>query len=101
MASDICGWIGRILKADLSTGELSDLHTMEYADRFLGGREIATRLYWELIGPEVKAFDPENALVLMSGPLGATSAQGASRFIVAGQSPMSVPERFCYGNLGG
>ncbi|MBW2623279.1 MAG: hypothetical protein JRD68_10265 [Deltaproteobacteria bacterium] len=101
MASDIFGWIGKILKVDLSTGELSDLNTMDYADRFLGGRGIATRLYWELVGPKVKAFDPENALLLMSGPLGATGAQGASRFIVAGKSPMSVPERFCYGNLGG
>jgi aldehyde:ferredoxin oxidoreductase len=49
----------------------------------------------------VGAFDPENRLILMSGPLGATGVQGASRFEVVGKSPMLMPEGFCYGNLGG
>ena len=101
MASSVFGWMGKILKVDLSKSEITELMTMDYADRFLGGRGIATRLYWEMVGPEAGALDPENAFVLMSGPLGATGAQGASRFIVAGKSPMSRPERFCYGNLGG
>jgi len=74
---------------------------MDYADRFLGGRGIATRIYWEQVGPDVKAFDPENHLIFMTGPLGATGAQGASRFEVVGKSPMLIPEGFCYGNLGG
>ena len=78
-----------------------ELNTMDYADRFLGGRGIATRIYWEEVGPSVSAFDPENRLILMSGPLGATGAQGASRFEVVGKSPMLMPEGFCYGNLGG
>ena len=39
--------------------------------------------------------------MLMSGPLTATGAQGASRFEAVGKSPMSMPEGFCYGNLGG
>jgi aldehyde:ferredoxin oxidoreductase len=33
--------------------------------------------------------------------LGATGAQGASRFEIVGKSPMLVPEGFCYGNSGG
>ena len=37
----------------------------------------------------------------MTGPLGATGVQGASRFEIVGKSPMLVPEGFCYGNLGG
>jgi aldehyde:ferredoxin oxidoreductase len=101
MASDIFGWIGKILKVDLSDSRIIELETMEYAERFLGGRGIATRIYWEEVGPDVKALDPANCLILMSGPLGATGAQGASRFEVVGKSPMSIPERFCYGNLGG
>jgi len=74
---------------------------MPYAGRFLGGRGIATRIYWEEVGPEVGAFAPENLLILMSGPLEATGVQGASRLEVVGKSPMLMPEGFCYGNLGG
>jgi len=101
MAAEIFGWCGKILKIDLSNLQITELETMDYADRFLGGRGIATRIYWETVGADVGAFDPENCLILMSGPLGATGAQGASRFEVVGKSPMLMPEGFCYGNLGG
>lgn len=101
METNRYGWCGKILRVDLSAGEVTRLNTMDYADRFLGGRGIATRLYWEEVGPGVGAFDAENCLILMTGPLGATGAQGASRFEVVGKSPMLMPEGFCYGNLGG
>jgi aldehyde:ferredoxin oxidoreductase len=101
MTTSIYGWCGKILKIDLSELRISELKTMDYADRFLGGRGIATRIYWEEVRPSVRAFDPENHLIFMTGPLGATGAQGASRFEVVGKSPMLMPEGFCYGNLGG
>ncbi|MDM8537203.1 aldehyde ferredoxin oxidoreductase N-terminal domain-containing protein [Desulfobacterales bacterium HSG17] len=101
MTANQYGWCGRILRVDLSNSEISELDTNAYAEKFLGGRGIATRLYWEAVMPETGAFDPENHLIFMTGPLGATGAQGASRFIVAGKSPMLMPEGFCYGNLGG
>jgi aldehyde:ferredoxin oxidoreductase len=72
-----------------------------YLDRFLGGRGIATRLYWENVSADAGAFDPQNHLIFMTGPLTATGAQGASRFEVVGKSPMLLPEGFCYGNVGG
>ena len=101
MVADIFGWCGRILNVDLSNSRVTERNTMDYADRFLGGRGIATRIYWEEVGPDVGAFDPENRLILMTGPLGGTGVQGASRFEAVGKSPMLMPEGFCYGNLGG
>jgi len=101
MTTNIYGWCGKILKIDLSDSRITELNTMDYAGRFLGGRGIATRIYWEEVGPDVGALDPENRLIFMSGPLGATTAQGGSRFEVVGKSPMLMPEGFCYGNLGG
>ena len=79
MTNNIFGWCGKILKVDLSNSRITELETMDYADRFLGGRGIATRIYWEEVGPDVGAFDPENHLIFMTGPLGATGAQGASQ----------------------
>jgi aldehyde:ferredoxin oxidoreductase len=101
MATDIYGWCGKILNVDLSNFRVTERNTMDYADRFLGGRGIATRIYWEEVGPDVGAFDPENRLILMTGPLAGTGVQGASRFEAVGKSPMLMPEGFCYGNLGG
>jgi aldehyde:ferredoxin oxidoreductase len=101
MATSNFGWCGKTLKIDLTDSKVTSLPTGDYADLFLGGRGIATRLYWEFVKPETKAFDPENLLIFMTGPLGATGVPGSSRFIVAGKSPMHRPEGFCYGNLGG
>ena len=95
------GWCGRILNVDLSNRRISEQETRSFAADYLGGRGIATRIYWDSADAGAGAFDPENLLIFMTGPLGATGAQGASRFVVAGKSPMRRPEGFCCGNLGG
>jgi len=51
MKTGLHGWCGQILKVDLSNGRTSTTDTMPYADRFLGGRGIATRIYWEEVLP--------------------------------------------------
>ncbi len=101
MSPSIYGWCGKMLDVDLSSASISERSTLPYLDRFLGGRGIATRLYWENVSAETQAFDPRNHLIFMTGPLTATGAQGASRFEVVGKSPMLLPEGFCYGNVGG
>ena len=95
------GWTGKIAKVDLSRSAVTELNTWDYAEQFLGGRGIATQLYWESKASQVRAFDPDNPLILMSGALVATGAQGATRMSVVSKSPMLMPEGFCYGNLGG
>jgi len=95
------GWTGKIAKIDLSRSAVIELNTWDYAEQFLGGRGIATQLYWESKASQVRAFDPDNPLILMSGALVATGAQGATRMSVVSKSPMLMPEGFCYGNLGG
>ncbi len=95
------GWMGKILHIELSNANISEIPTRPYAEKYLGGRGLASRLYWEKVTPEVKAFDPENRLIFMTGPLLATGAQGAARMSVSGKSPMAYPEGYCYGSLGG
>jgi len=101
MSNKVYGLSGKILRVDLSKQQITSQDTMEYGERYLGGRGIATRIYWDEVGPEVGALDPENRLIFMSGALVATGAQGATRMTVISKSPMLMPEGFCYGNLGG
>jgi len=96
----IYGYAGKILRADLSSGSASTVSTIDYSDRFLGGRGIAARIYWDEVTPEISAFDAENRLIFISGPLCGVSAIGGSRWEVCGKGP-ATPARFCYGNLGG
>ena len=95
------GYAGRILRVDLSSGRIDALPTSDYADRFLGGRGIATRLYWDHVPPKAQALAPENALVLATGPLAGVPVIGGSRLFVCGKSPATTPEHFTYCNMGG
>lgn len=100
--SGMYGYAGNILRIDLSTGAMTAIPTMEYAERFVGGRGIAAKIYWDEVAPEVKAFDPENRLIFVTGPLaGVSPGVAAVRWLVCGKSPVTVPEQFSYCNLGG
>jgi len=94
-------WMGKILHVDLTNAKVGEIKTQPYAEKYLGGRGLASRLYWEKVTPETGAFDPENRLMFMTGPLLATGAQGAARMSVSSKSPMAYPEGYCYGSLGG
>ncbi len=96
------GYAGRILRVDLSSGRTTAVPTMDYADRFLGGRGIAAKIYWDEVAPEVKALEPDNRLIFITGPLaGVSPGVGAVRWLVCGKSPVTTPEQFSYCNLGG
>ena len=95
------GWMGKILHVNLNNSEVKTTSTQQYTEQYLGGRGIASRIYWETVAPEIKAFDPENRLIFMTGPIVATGAQAANRMSVIGKSPMTLPEGYCYGNIGG
>lgn len=95
------GWTGRVLRVNLNDGSASDITTRNYLPEFIGGRGIASRLYWEETDLQTGAFDPGNHLYFMNGPLCGTQAPAASRWIVLGKSPMALPEQYAFGNLGG
>jgi aldehyde:ferredoxin oxidoreductase len=95
------GWTGKILRVNLSDGSISDISTMRYAMPFIGGRGIASRMYWNEMDSDIGSFDPDNHLFFMNGPLAGTQAPGASRWVVLGKSPMAFPEQYAFGNLGG
>ena len=95
------GYAGKILKVNLSDGNITRLPTVSYADRFLGGRGIAAKLYWDMVPPETGALDPDNCLIYMTGPVtGFTRIAGGCRWQVCGKAPVMDPEAFSYANLG-
>jgi aldehyde:ferredoxin oxidoreductase len=95
------GYAGEILKVNLSDGNTTKLSTADYADRFLGGRGIAAKLYWDMVPPETKAFDPANCLIYITGPVAGFSGLAGCRWQICGKSPAGEPEAFSYANLGG
>jgi aldehyde:ferredoxin oxidoreductase len=99
--NEVYGWTGRILRVDLTTGEISTVNTMKYVPEFIGGLGIASRIAWEELSPGVDAFDPENMLFIMVGPLTGTLASGAGRVEVMGIAPQQRPAVFSRSGMGG
>ncbi len=83
------GWVGSILKVDLSTGQISVEATEPYVDQYLGGRGLGVRLIYDHYGPGTGAFDPGNPLIFNTGPLSGTALPGSGRVDVTALSPMS------------
>jgi aldehyde:ferredoxin oxidoreductase len=99
--SEPYGYAGKILRVDLSTGTITSVPTSDYARRFLGGRGIAAKIYWDEVPPGVKAFDAENRLIFATGPVAGLKGVSGSRWVVCGKSALTAPEHFNYANLGG
>ncbi len=95
------GYTGKILNVDLSTGKSHVIPTKDYADRFIGGRGIAAKIYWDEMSPDVGPLDERNSLVIMTGPLAGFLGIAGSRWQISGKSPALTNPGFSHGNLGG
>lgn len=94
------GYTGKMLRVDLSSRSVTDFSTTDYSDRFLGGRGIAAKIYWDEVSPETEASSPENRLIFVTGPLAGFTALAGSTWQICGKSPTS-PEFFSYASLVG
>ncbi|CAB5123582.1 Tungsten-containing aldehyde:ferredoxin oxidoreductase (EC [Olavius algarvensis associated proteobacterium Delta 3] len=83
------GWVGNILKVDLSSGEVTTEPTEPLVDDYIGGRGLGVRLIYDHYTPGTDAFDPGNPLIFNMGPLTGTALSGSGRVDVTALSPMS------------
>ncbi|MEJ2641025.1 MAG: aldehyde ferredoxin oxidoreductase family protein [Desulfosarcinaceae bacterium] len=83
------GWVGNILKIDLSKGDIITEPTEAYVDDYLGGRGLGVRLIYDHYTPGTDALDPGNPLIFNTGPLTGTALPGSGRVDVTALSPMS------------
>jgi len=96
------GWTGKILNVDLTSGATSERDTMPYAREYMGGRGIAARIAWDEIPAGTDAYDPENRVLVMTGPLTGTLAPSSGRTVMASVSPRTYPiPWYTHSTLGG
>jgi len=95
------GWLGKILRVDLSTGKTHTVPTRSLAENFIGGKGFAAKIYWDEVGAAMDALSPDNPLMLIAGPAGGTGAIACSRLVTAFKSPLLYPEQFVSGTVGG
>ena len=97
------GYMGKILWVSLSDLKVSTLNTMDYAENYIGGKGIATRIFWDKAKPRIEdGLDPENLLIFMTGPLSGTLSPSSGRTTTCFKSLVQWPKPwFSWSNFGG
>ncbi len=94
------GYSSRILKVNLTTCSVVREELPEqYLKDYIGGLGLGARLYYDLVPPYVEPLSPENAVLLMTGPIQGTLIPGSGRGLFISKSPLT--NRFFSSNFGG
>lgn len=84
----IPGFKGKLLHIDLG-GQSSK--TIKIPDnilkKYIGGRALGAKLYWDLISPEADPLGPDNVMMVLTGPLSGTMAPCAGKHLIVTKSP--------------
>jgi aldehyde:ferredoxin oxidoreductase len=84
------GYMGKLLRINLSSRNVYEEEIREDALRkFIGGVGLAAKIIYNEVNPEKSAFDPENKIVFMTGPLTGTLVPCTGRYVVCAKSPLT------------
>ena len=87
---DAKGYMGKVLRVDLSTRdvraeELSD----ETARAFIGGSGLGSKILYEETAADTDPLGPDNPLIFATGPLTGTMLFNTDRIDVVSKSPLT------------
>lgn len=84
------GWTGKILRVNLTDGTTkTEPLNMDWADKYLGQRGLASKYLVEEIDPKTDPLGPENKLIMATGPLTGTCASTGGRYSVITKGPLT------------
>ncbi|CCC58050.1 aldehyde ferredoxin oxidoreductase family protein [Caloramator australicus] len=84
------GYAGKILRVDLTSGtyKVEDLN-LDLAIKYIGGRGLGSKIFFDEVDPNVEPFSPENKLIVATGPLSGTPVPTGGRYMVITKSPLT------------
>ncbi len=84
------GYMGKILRVNLSTGKVSTEPIDEQiAKEYIGARGYAAKIFYDEVDPKIDPLGPDNKLIFATGPLTLTPSPSAARFDVVTKSPLN------------
>jgi aldehyde:ferredoxin oxidoreductase len=84
------GWMGKMLRVDLGSGEMRDeILDPEVLKAYIGGRGLGIYYLNRELDPRCDPLSPENLLVMATGPLTGTGAPTGARYMVMTKSPLT------------
>jgi aldehyde:ferredoxin oxidoreductase len=85
------GYTDKILKINVGTTEVIEKNVpLVMKEKFIGGKGYGLRLLWDATLPDTKWDDPENEIIISSGPVGGiTQYSGTGKSLVVTISPQT------------
>ncbi|MDR2611020.1 MAG: aldehyde ferredoxin oxidoreductase [Clostridiales Family XIII bacterium] len=95
------GYIGKIARINLTDETVSVVDTFDYVPKYIGGRAVANRIFYDEVAPGVGAFDPENKVIYMTGPTTGTGIPTGGRSVFCSIAANNYPEQYAWSGIGG
>ncbi len=87
---NLSGYMGKILRVDLTHGTTRDEPLEpEVAEKYLGGTGLGVEYLYREVPPGVEWDDPENRIIMASGPMGGTPVAGSGTLSLVTKGPMT------------
>lgn len=84
------GYMGKVMKIDLTTQQVSEYPwTDQDKELYLGGKIMAAKILYDNIKEKIDPYSAENMLVITTGPLTGTGAPSSGRFNISSLSPLT------------
>jgi len=81
MSSNLGGYAGKILRVDLTHERMTNVtFDEEILRKYIGGTGMGAKILYEEVPTDAGWSDPQNRIVLASGPLGGTRVGGSGTF---------------------
>ncbi len=84
------GYMGKCLRVDLTRGSIED-ETLdpEMVKNYVGGTGFGTEFLYREVPPRVQWDDPENRIIMASGPIGGVPLSGSGTLSLVTKGPMT------------
>jgi len=87
---ELYGYMGKILRVDLTKGSIAEESlSPAFIEKFVGGTGFGAEYLYREVPPGVEWNDPENRIIMASGPLGGTLVSGTGTFSLVTKGPMT------------
>jgi aldehyde:ferredoxin oxidoreductase len=94
------GWAGKILRVNLTTGNITTEDSTRYQD-YIGGMGMGYRIIYEEVPLETKPYDEGSKFVMGVGPLTGSSVPCSGRMNISFLSPWSKGNSIIDAHMGG
>lgn len=98
--ANVTGWAGKILRVNLTTGDIKSEDTMKYKD-YIGGMGIGYKVMFDEVPVGTKPFDEANKIIFAAGPLTGAGALCSSRTNITSLLPSNPYYMVTDSHMGG